>query len=116
VRGKLPLADEGELRLGAHCLLAFRLVAPAVVELRGATGLDRTLRALVGLAGAPLPLPLAIAGAEGLALRFDGPVCRLERAPNTAVRVDGRLVGTTCDLLRGDVVDVPARGLRFEVT
>jgi hypothetical protein len=115
IRGQLPLSGEGEIRLGVHCLLRYRLLPPSPVELLGASGLDRALRALVGLASAPLPLPLVAPGSEGLALRFDGAVCRLERATATPVRVDGRLIGTGCDLLHGDVVELLDRGLRFEV-
>jgi hypothetical protein len=52
--------------------------------------------------------------ARGLALRLDGPVCRLVRAAEIPARVDGRLIGAGCDLLHGDVIDGPP-GLRLEV-
>jgi hypothetical protein len=113
IAGRLPLRGEGELGLGEHSRLAFRSLAPHLVEVRGMTGLDRALLALV--AGGQLPLAAAVAGAEGLSLRFDGPACRLERTPGVALRVGGRLVGPGCDLLHGDVIEVAATGLRLEV-
>jgi hypothetical protein len=113
VRAPLPLVGEGEIGLGEHCRLRFRVMAPALLELSGLTGIDRVLRALVG-AGS-LPVGLAVPGAAGLSLRLDGPTCRLERAPDTVVRVDGRLIGAGCDLLVGDVIELPAAGLRLEV-
>jgi tetratricopeptide (TPR) repeat protein len=114
VRGPVSLQGEGELGLGEHCRLRFRVVGPALLELVGVTGIDRSLRAIVG-AGA-VPLALAVPGAEGVTLRLGGPVCRLERTPATTVRVDGRLIGAACDLLVGDVIEVPATGVRLEVT
>ena len=112
--GRLALRGEGQVGLGEHTRLRFRVAAPGTVELTGLTGLDRVLRAFVS--GGPLPLALAVAGAEGLSLRFDGPACRLERTPTTSVRVGGRLVGAGCDLLHGDVIEVKSSGLRLEVT
>jgi len=113
ITGRLPLRGEGQVGLGEHSQLRFRTVVPGTVELTGLTGLDRVLRALVS--GGPVPLWAAASGAEGLSLRFDGPACRLERSPATSVRVAGRLVGTGCDLLHGDVIEVVSTGLRLEV-
>jgi hypothetical protein len=113
IAGRLPLRGEGQVGLGEHSQLHFRIVRPGTVELTGLHGLDRVLRALVSTG--PLPLAAVVAGAEGLALRFDGPVCRLERTPATSLRVAGRLIGAGCDLLHGDVIDVVATGLRLEV-
>jgi hypothetical protein len=50
-----------------------------------------------------------------VALRLGGAVCRLERTPQATVRVDGRLIGEACDLLAGDVIELPATGARLEV-
>jgi hypothetical protein len=113
IAGRLPLRGEGELGLGEHSRLGFRTLAPHLVELRGLSGLDRALVAYV--AGGLLPLAVAVPGAEGLSLRFDGPACRLERTPGVALRVSGRLVGPGCDLLHGEVIEVAATGLRLEV-
>jgi hypothetical protein len=113
IGGRLPLRGEGQVGLGEHSLIRFRAVTASTIELTGMTGLDRTVRAFVS--SAALPLATAVTGAEGLALRFDGPACRLERTATTSVRVGGRLVGAGCDLLHGDVIEVVAKGLRLEV-
>lgn len=116
VAGRLPLTGEGELGLGEHCRIRFRVspaATPPAVELLGLTGLDRTLRAFVGIGA--IPLSLVLPGAAGVALRLDGPVCRLERRAAVAVRVAGSLIGAGCDLLHGDVVELPEAGLRLEV-
>jgi hypothetical protein len=111
--GKLPLRGEGQVGLGEHSLLRFRLVSAGTVELTGMTGLDRTLRAFVG--SGTVALSAAFSGAEGLTMRFDGDACRLERESRITVRVAGRLVGIGCDLLHGDLVEVVSSGLRLEV-
>jgi hypothetical protein len=113
VRGPVTLHGDGDLGLGEHCRLRFRVIGPGVLEIVGATGIDRSLRAIVG-AGA-LPLGLAVPGADGVSLRLGGSVCRLERTLETVVRVDGRLIGATCDLLASDVIELPATGVRLEV-
>jgi hypothetical protein len=111
--GQLPLRGDGEVGLGEHSVLRFRVISPALVEVKGTTGLDRTLRAFVSRE--PLPLSMVVGGAEGLMVRFDGPACRLERTAATSVRVAGRLIGAGCDLLHGDVIDVVESRLRLEV-
>jgi hypothetical protein len=113
IAGRLSLTGDGQVGLGEHSQLRFQVVGPATVALTGLTGLDRTLRAYVG--SGPVQLGPAIAGAEGLALRFDGGTCRLERPLSLPVRVAGRLVGAGCDLLHGDVIEVLPSGLRLEV-
>lgn len=112
IRDGLPLLGDGELALGDHCMIRFAARTPQLLALEGTTGLDRGLRAYV--AGGSLPLASAIPGADGILLRFDGVGCRLEREGATTVRVDGRLIGTGCDLLRGDAIEV-GRHLRLEV-
>jgi hypothetical protein len=113
LRGPVPLQGEGELGLGEGTRLRFRAVGAAAVELTGLSGLDRSLRAVVGVGA--LPLATVLPAALGVALRLDGAGGRLERAPETVVRVDGRLIGAGCDLLTGDVIELPAAGLRLEV-
>ena len=100
----LPLRGEGELGLGRDCRIMFRVAAAQRVILRGTTGLDRQLVALVGVD--PLPLEDLIPGAEGTWLELGAGTPRLGRAPGTAVRVSGHYVGTTCDLLHGDVIEI----------
>lgn len=114
VGASLPLPPEGELGLGEHCRLAFRLAADGVLALTGIGGLDRGLRAFV--APNPLALTAVEPEARGLRVRLEEDHCRLERDPVVPVRVAGRLIGTGCDLVHGDVVEVAqGLGLRFEV-
>ena len=87
--------------------------------LEGSGGLDRSLRALVGADSVALA-PL-FPGAEGLSLTFAGGA-RLVRSPEVKVRVDGQFIGPGCDLVHGDVIEIPGRSdvadsapLRLEV-
>jgi hypothetical protein len=111
VAGRLRLAGAGELALGESCRLRYRADGGAL-ELEGAQGLDRGLRAVVGTG--PLPLAAVVGGTDGVIMRFDAGVARLDRAGGPPVRVAGQLVGPGCDLLHGDVVDL-AGGVRLEV-
>jgi hypothetical protein len=115
----LPLRGEGELGLGRDCRIHFRSTARERVILRGASGLDRQLVAVVGMD--PFPLEELIPGADGIWLELGGGGARLGRSEGTPVRVGGHFVGATCDLLHGDVIEIrPAAGvagtgLRIEV-
>lgn len=113
VAGRLRLTGDGELGMGEHSRIRYRMAGRAAVELTGLAGLDRSLRAFVGIGA--LPLSLALPGGEAMALRLDGAVCRLERRTGMNVRVAGHLIGAGCDLLHGDAVELPERGLRFEI-
>ena len=111
--GALPLRDTGELALGAASLLRFEADATSAL-FEGMSGLDRALRALVGVE--PIALGRLFPAAEGLALTFSAGGPRLVRPPHLAVRVDGHFIGVGCDLLHGDVIEIvgpPA--LRIEV-
>jgi hypothetical protein len=108
----LPLRGAGEIGLGGGTTLRFTARARDVL-LEGSGGLDRALRALVGAEAVPLA-PL-FPGAEGLSLTFAAGA-RLIRDPNVAVRVDGHFIGPGCDLVHGDVIELPgATPLRLEV-
>jgi hypothetical protein len=111
----LPLAGEGELSLGPTTSLRFEVRARGrALLLRGASGLDRDLLALVG--HDPLELAPVLPGAEGLALELAGAGARLVRLSDRPVRIDGQLMGAGCDLLHGDVVEVAGDApLTFEV-
>jgi hypothetical protein len=114
VEGAFRLRGEGELMLGPTTSLLFSAAAPERLVLRGITGLDRELVALVGKD--PLELSLVVEGAQGLALELAGGGARLVRAADVPVRVDGHFVGPACDLLHGDVVEVRGpQPLTFEV-
>jgi hypothetical protein len=100
--------------LGATTALRFSATSPERLVLRGVAGLDRELVVLVGRD--PLELAEIVPGAEGLSLELAGGGPRLVRAAGVTVRIDGHYVGPGCDLLHGDVVEVPARpALAFEV-
>jgi hypothetical protein len=120
--GALPLRGEGEFALGRDCLIHFRSTVPGRVVLRGAAGLDRLLVAAVGID--PFPLDELIPGAEGAWLELSDATARLGRSTGVPVRVGGHYVGTACDLLHGDVIEIrpsaldagaPAPQLRIEV-
>ena len=110
--GRLPLEGEGELAIGASCLLRFRGLAPGLVELRVARGLDRDFWALVGVNRIELGVAAPELGALSVGFAEGGP--RLLRPLDAAVRVGGQLVGLACDLAHGDQLDLPG-GLRLEV-
>jgi hypothetical protein len=118
----LPLRGEGEFALGRDCRIHFRSTAPGRVILRGAAGLDRLLVAAVGID--PFPLEELIPGAEGTWLELGDAAPRLGRVAGVPVRVGGHYVGTACDILHGDVIEIrptaldagaPAPLLRIEV-
>jgi hypothetical protein len=104
VEGRFALVGDGELGLGATTTLRYAAAADAPVVLRGVGGLDRELVALVG--AAPVDLGALWPAARGLALVPAGDGVRLVRAGDVVARVGGHLVGTGCDLLVGDVVEV----------
>jgi hypothetical protein len=113
--GALPLRGEGEMSLGPTAVIGFRAAPGGRLVLRGQSGLDRQLLALVG--AEPLPLELVVPGSDGLWLEFGGGVARLGRRSDRAVRVDGHFIGGGCDLLHGDVIELELEGgrLRLEV-
>jgi hypothetical protein len=113
VDAPLPLRGSGELGFGDGTTLAFTATERTVL-LEGRGGLDRSLRALVGVEAVPLA-PLFPAAA-GLSLGFSGGGARLLRQPDVSVRVDGQFIGPGCDLLHGDVLEIgAAAALRLEV-
>ncbi len=87
----LPLRGEGELALGRDCRIHFRSTARGRVILRGASGLDRQLVAVVGVD--PFPLDELIPGADGIWLELGTGAARLGRSEGTPVRVGGHFVG-----------------------
>jgi hypothetical protein len=115
----LPLRGAGEVGLGRDCRIAFQALAPGRVQLRGATGLDRQLVALVG--DDPLPLDELLPAGGGAWIELQDGVARLGRGADVVVRVGGQYVGPRCDLLHGDVIeigggaDAAAPPLRIEV-
>jgi hypothetical protein len=112
VDAPLPLRGSGEIGLGSSTALRFTAGERSVL-LEGSSGLDRSLRALVGAETVSLA-PL-FAGAAGLSLQWSSGA-RLVRAPEVSVRVDGQFIGPGCDLAHGDVIEIVGpQPLRLEV-
>jgi hypothetical protein len=110
IAGAIPLGAAGELSLGTTCKLRFEVhpAGSARVVLRGEQGLDRGLWAVAGAGSVALGdlIDLGLASTPALlAIDFVTGTARLRRGPGLSVRVDGHLVGPTCDLLHGDVIE-----------
>jgi hypothetical protein len=113
VDAPLPLRGSGELGIGDGATLAFTATEHTLL-IEGRGGLDRALRALIGVEAVPLA-PL-FPGTDGLSLGFAGGGPRLMRRPDISVRVDGQYIGAGCDLLHGDVLEIgAAASMRLEV-
>jgi hypothetical protein len=104
IGGAFPLRGEGQLSLGPTTPLVYSALGDGHVVLRGVSGLDRELVALVG--PDPLDLALVLPEARGLSLSLSGGGARLSRRADVPVRVEGGFIGAACDLLHGDVVEV----------
>src|SRR5215471_17734851 len=99
--GAFPLRGEGEVTFGSTTVLGFRAEHGPRVVIRGVAGLDRQLRALIGVE--PLARGTLLPAAQGLWLEFGTGVARLGRRADVVMRVDGHFVGAGCDLMHGDV-------------
>ena len=109
----LALRGPTEIMLGASCRLEVQLPAPGRVCLRGLSGLDRHLVAVVGTG--PLPLSDLIPEAQGAWIEFDSDGARFCRPPDLVVRMGGQLASTRVDLLRGDILEIGVGAIRLEV-
>ncbi len=109
----LPLHGQSEVYLGASCRLELQLPATGRVLVRGLSGLDRGLLALVGTGA--LPLGELIPEAAGAWLEFDPTGASLRHPPELTVRIAGQLASTRVDLLHGDTLEIGAARTRFEV-
>ena len=105
----VALPAQGELALGEHCRIDFATREPTLLELTSRVGLDRGLRAFLGSGALPLAAAFPALGALHV---FPG-----ERTARVAcagpVRLAGQLVGSSFELLHGDVIE--AAGQRLEV-
>jgi hypothetical protein len=109
----LPLRGTGEIALGMSSPLRF-VADEWCVSFEGLRGLDRALRALVGVE--PIALSRVFPEADGLSVEFSSGCARLVRRPDVAVRVGGHFIGPGCDLLSGDVIELAAEpSFRLEV-
>lgn len=104
----LPLRDQGEIGIGQHVALQFR-VCEAELQLEVVRGLDRGLR----LRAAVQPLALARSGEGAGELRFHLGRPFLQVAASTPWTLNGRRVPSQVQLIRGDQIELP--GQRFEV-
>ena len=109
VSARVPLPAQGQLTLGEHCRLDFAIQGPDLLEMTGASGLDRGLH--VFLSTGAIPLHAVFPALDGLQIL---PEERCARAMCTRpVRLAGQLVGQPFELLHGDVMEMG--GLRLEV-
>ncbi len=102
--GRAPLDGDLEITLGAHCRIAVVRRTAEVIELRGKSGLDRSLHVLLG--SSALDLALVHPDAAGLRVVLDGGTARLERPNERRVKIGGALMRATCDLLHGDLIEI----------
>ena len=113
----LPLKGATEVTLGTSCRLALEPVAAGPNErvlLRGLSGLDRALVAMLGTGA--LPLMDLIPAASGTWLEFEPLGVRFCRAPGMRVRISGQLVSQRVELLHGDKLEIDSdHNVRLEV-
>lgn len=109
----LPLRGACQVALGTSCHLDLQIPAPARLMVRGQSGLDRGVHALVG--NGALPMESLIPELAGLALDFDGPGVTLCRPTELPVRLAGTLVSPRIELLHGDVLEIGEARVRLEV-
>lgn len=109
----LALRGTVEVALGTSCRLELQARPEGRVILRGLSGLDRGVLAMVG-AGA-LPLGDLIPDAGGAWLEFDLSGVHFCRPLELQVRIAGQLVSPRVDLLHGDALDLGSGQARIEV-
>ncbi len=107
IDGELPLEREGEIGLGDHCGIRFR-VDGGVLALEVVRGLDRGLRVVASSA------PLLVAGGAA-ELRFDGGRPFLSAVGGRAMTLGGQRAGHRIQLIRGDAVEIAEANVRVEV-
>jgi hypothetical protein len=101
------LTGDCEIALGPTCALGVRLIGAGCVELRGLSGLDRGLRAVVG--SGPIALGAFLPGAEGISVELAATGAHLRHGAGSTVRLDGHRAAREVDLLHGDVLDIERR-------
>lgn len=109
----LPVRGPTEIILGPSCRLELHVPAPGRVHVRGLSGLDRSVVAVVG--AGPLPLGDLMPEAAGAWIEFDRNGARFCRPPELSVRIAGQFVSTRVDLLHGDILEIGVEGARLEV-
>ncbi|MEO8212739.1 MAG: FHA domain-containing protein [Myxococcales bacterium] len=109
----LSLRGAAEVSLGTNCRLELQVLAPARIAVRGLSGLDRDLLAMVGRD--PLPLGEVIPEAAGAWMEFDAGGVHFCRPRELSVKIAGQLVSTRVDLLHGDTLEISGADTRIEV-
>jgi len=106
------LRGDSEVTLGSSCRLALEHRAAGRLIVRGLSGLDAGLIALVG--PGRLPLGEVIPGADGAWIEIDPSGVHLGHEPQVAVSLGGQRAGARIDLLHGDRLHLGG-GLTIEV-
>jgi FHA domain len=109
----LPLRGDGEITLGSSCRLELSLPGPGRILLRGVSGLDRGLLAVVGTG--PLPLDDLIPEVRGTWLEFDRSAVSLCHPSELPIRLGGKLLSARIDLLHGDRLEIGDAAVALEV-
>jgi len=111
--GKIPVLAEMELCLGQSCRLLLELLSDApsakVLRVAGQTGFDRSLLAFV--VQDHFDLHWAIPTVSGVRIQVGKGILRLERLASQPVRVASHYVGLECDLMIGDLIEIPIAGI-----
>jgi pSer/pThr/pTyr-binding forkhead associated (FHA) protein len=109
ITGTLLLGGSEELRLGEHCRISLEDVMTGVLVVRGRSGLDRTLHAVIG--AQPIDLKTLSPEASGLLLVLNEGVARiLATGMAPSVRIGDLRLSGRCDLLHGDVIEIQNSG------
>jgi len=106
------LHGDSEVTLGSSCRLAIEHRAVGRLIVRGLSGLDAGLIALVG--PGRLPLGEVIPGADGTWIEIDPSGVHLGHEPQVPVSLGGQRAGARIDLLHGDRLHLGG-GLTIEV-
>ncbi|MDZ4694850.1 MAG: FHA domain-containing protein [Deltaproteobacteria bacterium] len=111
---RLLLGGKEELTLGEHCLISLEEEMAGMLVVRGRSGLDRTLHAVVG--AQPIDLRTLAPEAAGLLLILNEGVARIQATEiATSVRIGDLRLSGSCDLLHGDVLEFQDKGDRPSV-
>lgn len=99
-----PLRGDLEIVLGPSCPIELHVPAPGRVYLRGLAGLDRGLRAAVGIGA--IPLADFWPEATGAWIEFGEMGARLHHVAETPIRIDGHRASLRVDLLHGETIEI----------
>jgi len=113
--GPCALSGETDIQLGPSCRLSLAPTPPQGLLIRGASGLDAGLQALIGPGRVSLGnlLPLA----AGAWIELDGRTVALVHPPELIVRIGGKLAAARVELMHGDRLELgpPSSAVTLEV-